>query len=40
MVLTVKDGIKDAAHNSNTDKPEIVNSLIEGFVEKKLSTEV
>jgi pimeloyl-ACP methyl ester carboxylesterase len=32
--------IKDAGHNSNTDKPEIVNSLIEGFVKKKLSTEV
>ena len=25
--------IKDAGHNSNTDKPEIVNRLIEGFVE-------
>lgn len=26
--------IKDAGHNSNTDKPEIVNQLIEGFVHK------
>ena len=25
--------IKDAGHNSNTDKPEIVNRLIEEFVE-------
>ena len=24
--------IKDAGHNSNTDKPEIINSLIEKFV--------
>ncbi|HHT22257.1 MAG TPA: alpha/beta hydrolase [Bacteroidales bacterium] len=26
--------IKDAGHNSNTDKPEIINQLIESFVEK------
>lgn len=26
--------IKDAGHNSNTDKPEIINSLIEEFIEK------
>ena len=26
--------IEDAGHNSNTDKPEIVNSLIENFVKK------
>ncbi len=26
--------IKDAGHNSNTDKPEIINSLIEKFVNK------
>lgn len=26
--------IKDAGHNSNTDKPEIVNELVEEFVEK------
>ena len=25
--------IKDAGHNSNTDRPEVVNRLIEGFVE-------
>lgn len=24
--------IKDAGHNSNTDKPELVNHLIEAFV--------
>jgi pimeloyl-ACP methyl ester carboxylesterase len=29
--------IKDAGHNSNTDKPEIVNRLIEEFVEKLAS---
>jgi pimeloyl-ACP methyl ester carboxylesterase len=24
--------IKDAGHNSNTDKPEVVNALIQSFV--------
>jgi pimeloyl-ACP methyl ester carboxylesterase len=26
--------IKDAGHNSNTDRPELVNKLIEAFIEK------
>ena len=26
--------IKDAGHNSNTDQPELVNKLIETFIEK------
>ena len=29
--------VKDAGHNANTDAPEIVNKLIEEFVEKRLS---
>lgn len=28
--------IKDAGHNSNTDQPEIINTLIEEFVEKEI----
>ncbi len=31
--------IKDAGHNSNTDKPEIVNQLIDNFVLDKVVTE-
>ena len=29
--------IKDAGHNSNTDQPELVNKLIEAFIEKELN---
>jgi len=28
--------IKDAGHNANTDEPEIVNRLIEEFVESRV----
>ena len=29
--------IENAGHNSNTDKPELINSLIEGFINLRLS---
>lgn len=29
--------IEDAGHNSNTDKPEVVNRIIERFVTTKIS---
>ncbi|MBQ1691147.1 MAG: alpha/beta hydrolase [Firmicutes bacterium] len=33
---TIRYWIEDAGHNSNTDKPDIINGLIESFLENEV----